>query len=1249
MGKNYVESSLKRFLKRKVKITLGVVVSFLITGVVGFAANLPFTEEQLKEQEIISEKSDTEKAEYFLNGYNEIKNINDFKTEGDIFTSNAGKINVKKEKEEIKITLSEFQTNDFNKGITLGKDKLTEKTIKNIEKSLNLIKENGLTEKIQNSVNNGVYYAKAQLGNGINNGIIIHGKIKGEFGGQEANAISGNKIYNYGIILDTQVQNGKDAGSNGGQVIYHKSNAEAHNFGLIYSTAGSGQWARGVFKDSSFYNYGTIIADKYSGQYIGAQGGTINLGNLLNYGIITVKTNGQEFKGELDNDAFKNQYINQGKMLNYGVITAEKGQLFTANGAQNSDMVNYGIINSQKGGQVIESGTSKGNTVENYGVIKNQGDFAINIAENNTGINYGTVTNNTDNVFSDNTVTNKGIIILNNHEKGTADDSIKAGVNQGIVIDKNGAVINDSQVAQYTGGNKNITNTFTDSKTTTAYVTGTNNKITENLSDKVIGTIVKEDISEKGVVITAGDDITLENTVITGYFENDGTLLDMGSNNLTLLGDTKLVASKDNFSLTGVNALNIDGTLKMIGNAEIAGKITGKGKIQEVAVNGENGKHNSAFELSEVLLQNATEQEEKYLETVDDNYTEVSYSDLTTNQIILDFDRTAKDKENTITFTDNLLIKGKDGIAIDGRGTTETGNNINLNFSSLDSNKVQGDILLGASNDDIFVEKNGKYDSTIDMGAGNDSFTVNGFAQSTTKADNHKELGTFDYKLAGVETITLKGNGINKNNGWHIGEQASLSGTNGTTLKIENTELHVDMNNNYGKGNVTTSLDKLAGEKGANNLVLETSKDDTGKDTGVVKFVVGDKFDISQKQFEIAHDYSVKDANLGTAIIFKGTGENGKVQEDEKGKITLTVKEGSELGFKGYDELIYNTILKGLSKDETLRNAVNSQGVSQLQGMIKNAANTVNAFYTTGYAVTKDVTDTYMSVVDDFGRKAGKGEWIAYGKYVNSDTEFDGGKASKGYDGDITGTVGMIEYGVNDTTSYGAVFGKGDTKVDINGGGKLDGDNTYFGGYIKHRTQGGIDLIGNIGITKSELDLNLATNIINGGANHQIITDGTSDADALTFALKGTKDYKLSDSIRLQPVVSAKYSFITQDEITSSDANFKMDEQDVTIFEGSIGGNVVKDFDIYNGRLSLSVGAEYILTDVNKDDNARYHLYNEKLYFAGEEDIADNKIRTHVGAEYIHENGVGIDAKYEMIFTDKGDTDRITAGISYKF
>ena len=40
MRNNDIESSLKRFLKRKVKITLGVVIAFLITGIVGYGADI---------------------------------------------------------------------------------------------------------------------------------------------------------------------------------------------------------------------------------------------------------------------------------------------------------------------------------------------------------------------------------------------------------------------------------------------------------------------------------------------------------------------------------------------------------------------------------------------------------------------------------------------------------------------------------------------------------------------------------------------------------------------------------------------------------------------------------------------------------------------------------------------------------------------------------------------------------------------------------------------------------------------------------------------------------------------------------------------------------------------------------------------------------------------------------------------------------------------------------------------------------
>ena len=55
-----------------------------------------------------------------------------------------------------------------------------------------------------------------------------------------------------------------------------------------------------------------------------ANGGTINSGNLLNYGIINAKSNGQYFIGYSSG----NQHVKNGEMINYGIIKAENGQVF---------------------------------------------------------------------------------------------------------------------------------------------------------------------------------------------------------------------------------------------------------------------------------------------------------------------------------------------------------------------------------------------------------------------------------------------------------------------------------------------------------------------------------------------------------------------------------------------------------------------------------------------------------------------------------------------------------------------------------------------------------------------------------------------------------------------------------------------------------------------------------------------------------------------------------------------------------
>ena len=1202
MGKSYVENSLKRFLKRKVKITLGLVVAFMITGTVSFGADNVFDDEN----KVTAEK--------WLAGHKNGNKVSDLNGK---FSIENGKIKI--EGKEITDINSLELSNEVLENLT-AMTGLLDKNINGNDKSNIKINEDAegfkegfnLTAGEGVNINSGVLtVSQTKADKMINKGIIDTSAIAQDIEGIAQDIDAGSVGYNYGIInAGTKGQNIKGTGYNYGVITtsnegqFVSSNAKGYNYGIISATK-EGQRLDG--KDAVIYNYGIISSKGEAAQNV--VGKTYLDSTAYNYGILENNTNGRGQK----------VVSLGGTGYNYGIIRNNKyeGQFVENSG---SKIFNYGLIENNTNtndshGQGIHG---NGGYSYNYGIIRNTKVAILGLEDKNSdkgqAYNYGVIDfrNSTETGIFKNNVENEGIVISD-----TANLNLGTGKNKGVVLDSsfkltanvNSHVI-DLATETIAGANDKTYYTHTNTKDTPKEF---NNNLTNNVLTSVI-------TAENGTAFKYnGENLTLTDTTVVGYFENQGTLLEVEKN--LILKNSIINAVSDISKENPINATAVKlngGKLTVAGTSEVVGKIVGAGTMEYVSINkAQNVDINGNINL--------TNDDGTY--GLSKTNTEVTFNTIKADNLNLDFTVNTNQDVNKVTLN-NAELK-----SIDGSSSTEK---IEL---TLDSTEKVGNITLG-QNDDKFTVTNSSHNGIIDMGAGdNDEFNVSMGAVDTT--NHHKEAGnTFDYKVNGAEKIVLNGDG------WHIGENAELNA--GTTTKAkektelhiaDNSSLHVDMNNNYGAGNVTTSLDKMA--SGADLSVT------TGKDAEV-RFVVGDKFNVSQKQFEVAHDYSVKNANLGTAVIFKGTGTNGAVEEKD-GKISLTVKEASEVGLSGY-EGIYNAVLKGLSKDDDLRNAVNYQDAGHLQEMIKTAGETAEAFYTTGYAVTKDVTDTYMSVVEDFGRKAGKGEWIAYGKYVNSDTEFDGGKSSKGYDGDITGTVGMIEYGVNETTSYGVVYGQGDTEVDIQGGGKLDGDNTYFGGYVKHRTQNGIDLTGNIGITKSELDLSLATNTkTQGGVNHHIITDGNSDADALTFSIKGTKDYKVTDTIRLQPVVSGRYSFISQDEVTSSDANFKMDEQDITIFEGAFGGNIIKDFDIYNGRLSLSAGAEYVLTDVNKDDNARYHLYNEDLHFTGEEDIADNRIEGHIGIDYEHESGVGVDVKYEMIWTDKGDNSRVTAGISYRF
>ena len=1245
--KRELEKSLKRYLKRKVRITLGFVTAFAIMGNVGLAS------------EAIEGSLDwsMEKAKEWTEGYdgsNKIKEI----TGDRVSISEAG---------EIKL--------DGTVLVTVPQTNISNKVLTNINNTADLLDKhiNGNTE---------VVIGKDADGNeviGYNEGLILqnNGEVveqdtgfeisgegnifvndgnlnksqkslegativnKGEitFTGDYGQSIGNNGVgYNYGVISNngTVGQNIKSNGigynygiiiNNGGKGQNIENNGIGYNYGVIFNSGSYGQSIGGIG-----YNYGIIANGENNGQNIVVNGIAYNYGVIANkfdngqnifgksynYGLIVngrdsgqaIGANGIGYNyGIIGNGGIQGQYISKsGIGYNYGIITNKKynGQSIAGKG------YNYGVIanESTSGQYVYSSGISY-----NYGIVANTKEVNIFCLEGGNAYNYGVVKNTTGAVF-DGKVDNYGIVIYTTDSQS---GSLGTGTNKGVVLDSTYALVsgkNDSVIDLSSGS-------ISGDNDKTYYTKDNTINFSQDLTGNVLTAVITGD-NDVAYNYTGSDELILNDSVVTGYFTDGGkgTLLNV-SNDLVLVNST-INAVTDIENRDNVTAVKLDGgTLTQIGESQIVGKVEGEGGINYLA---SQSKEQSVGIDGELILRNATSDEVTNY-GIDTNITDISFSNLEADKLVLNFVENTKEKEaNKIVLGDNVVIGEATTTTpvIDGSSSTEK-----IDLTINDITGIHGDITLGSNDDTLTIAKNYAYDGVIDLGNGtNDILNLSHSDEGTTHVKN--EENTFNYKVHNVEEINLTGGH------WHIDNTKTEITGDKVNLNISG-ELHVEVNSlGAGKG-VETSMDGVG--KDVNDFTVSAGEG--------IKFVVGDNFNALEPSYSFETEYKLgADTEIKGAVIFDTSAST--VTEDSVGHINIRVKEADELGLGDY-AAIYDTVIKNLSENDALRNAINYQDGGQFQDMIKNTDFQASAFYTTGYAVTKDVTDMYMDTVESFGRKAGAGEWLAFGKYLSSDTEFDGGSSSRGYDGDITGTVGMVEYGVNDTTSYGVVFGKGDTEIDITGGGKLDGDNTYIGSYVKHTTEGGIELLGNIGFTKSDLDAKFSTHDTVGGVNYNIISDGSSDADAITLSLKAKKPYSISETLRVEPMLGARYTLINQDAVESSDRNFRIDERDVTILEGMVGADLVKDFSVANGKLSLKTGVEVSLLSVSDSDDARYTLYGNEIALVNEEEIADSKVSAQVGFGYEHENGVGVDARYKFIWTDKGDSNRAEVGLSYRF
>ena len=1210
MGKSYIENSLKRFLKRKVKITLGVVVSFLITGMVSFGDDKTVTVKDYQKD--------------YTNAIESLKGLG------------TGVISVGENNSYVEIEKTAEKTiiknkKDSNKEIAeIDNSLISSKTAETVSKALK-----GMDGTNNSGENKGILAAQSAT---VDNKTITNNGVINTTGQDNNNKINDVSFTNNGIIIASK--RGQDISAGTGSLTME-------NNGIIKSNYG--QFA--AVKNIEITNKGLIVAN-LGGVYVGA-GDNIK---VINTGIIKSESDTRD-GGQVVNGVGNNVDV-----YNYGLINSNFIGQSLQQAGENKSITNYGIIKSVNHGQQIKN--SPNGKAYNYGLIESKATGIDAIT--GTGYNYGVVkVTDASKAFSGD-VTNKGVVIADSGELG---ENYKTGI---LVYKTDKGYTAGQDVKTFNAGEKI---TFEGEETKGFVSTGT--VYIDNLQNKLTGAVVadgfkpttevkiqvdKNTEKDLGVVFDytknpSDNGLFLKSASLVGYFEKDGVLLNVGDNNLTLGGDTNITAVKGDMNLD-VYAVNIgkDNTITIADEAKINGIINGGKEINFV-----NTKGNYTLENSGIVNVTVNDSGNKNLNYVDitlESGKELSNGDVPSSikGLKLSTEKTTKGLINRVEIKEGLTV-GNEVTGADGKNysiyDTNTSNvdaELELTVNSI--HDLAGNVLLGAGKDTFIIksqdphgiEDEGHKDKFIDLGAGDDKFIAEG--------TNEKNI--FGYNVVNAETIEIK-NGtwgdwdkagkISFTDSTKAGKQPNLVIGNGTTMNIT---LNADGNHGSDFANYVADDLKLS------HAVI------TG--TGIDSVV---KYKISQNGLDKEHLNTTK-YSFGEGVSYKDS-PIFNIDSNKEDGVNISLKTASDLGFSGQHRVIYDAYINQVIAD----GKVNSDVINKINGMdnqddmiklIKDTDINGKAYYTAGSVVTKDIVNSYVSSVEDFSKRAGKGQWLAQGKYINSDTEFDGGSRIKGYDGDITGTVGMIEYGLTENTSYGAVFGQGDAEMDINGGGKLDGDNTYAGLYMKHRTANGIELVGNIGYIKSDMDSDLRNDFTTnyddtngkkvsiGGSTTE---KGTADSSAVVLSLKGRKDYKVTDSVKVQPVLGARVTFINQDKAENPEMNFTIAEQDIIVVEGTAGMGVAKEFALSQGKLQLNAGAEYTFAAANSNNDAEYTLF-EGDYQAthikmDDVDAAENTGTVYAGFDYEHESGVGFNGKYEMMWSDKGDDSRITAGVSYRF
>lgn len=1120
-------------------------------------------------------------------------------------------------------------------------------------------------------------------GLGINNGIIdasLHGQYI-SFGKGINNGIIKSKGNGQTIDSGIGINNNIIESNNNGQLIL---NSLGINNETIESAVGQNitdysiGFNNGFIKGNSGQNISNSIGINSNYIFGEVRGQSILEGLGINIGTIytTENTASQDINGVAFNNNLLisegiGQLVNSGVAINNGVIKGVAGQSLDGLGR----IINNGIIIAKEGffsqhksGNFYRNGIVLDRDTNGKLILNNQ-SFVLgkdNIPYNNIKILNDLNTNNN---FTQ-VVGNKVVVGL---DKNNSDiKGHKIFINN---LDKNNTLILNTSLSK-------------------------NSYLGRDYSHTHITTAVSKDSTLNDSVIKVKNNennFSMENSTIVGYFEKNGTLLDMSESKIVQL---------NNSVITGVGENNIDvTTLKLNSGSELT--------LNNSSVNG-----NIIFENtnSNKTTTNMVNLNSKYLGVEISEYKDESQP--ITNIGNIKFNGKSDDSINIKVETgksDNINKSGKGFVFVD---TVDFGNgkdSLNLNFDDFKDghfniiNKInfgedsEEDILkfssklnmnredlaylnillsktenldtiqLSDDNNNIILGENGlalNFSGNLNGGKGNDKFSIFGNKNSIFNLDGGEgensliigEKNTSSSKDISSDYIVLNGKisnfkNLDINTDLKLNENAEFSNVSANNINLNNHNIILDIEDKKDKSG------KLIG-----HALYNKNQDIKFENTGNFIF---DVVDFNNKVTIDMGNFNLKE-NAGTTNFVTNSSVH-KITTNDDGTIFVDIIED----IPGFEPLTYYVIPNYNYLNKIYKSIVDADKINQmnlstsLNNKTKNESIMAQLdfygkiFNSTPYAYSNKVSKKSIlgitNEILDSNIKTNEKEWNFGGKILGQNSEnknefygknlhqVDVGNSEVKSDIRISGAYGYGEYGLSKSTSLGFVIGGTKSKADISGGSKLKGNSLILSTYVK-KDIASLELKTGFGYEKGYYD---STRVVSNSYQKMITDKNYNDDTFFTFA--GAKySYPLEKDIFLEPYTNIIFSYVKQDNIiedNSNSLNIDVEGKSFSSIDSELGVDVSKKINISHGKLNLKAGTSLVYT---LDGYENEYLTGKIKGSSKSFDILSpesnkSKIKFKLSGEYQLENGISYSLNGDYSYSSDNKDYKIGVGIGYKF